>query len=129
MTAPIYVRCLLLALGLGLLPSLGLAQQVALPSAPQPVPSDNRNPSLWNNFKRDLVQERVNLGACKEGFKGIPGCAETLVTGTPFHVSVGSFAPQNGIAAGLAFAEVYHPTYCASWLDGTKPPAPGDRNQ
>jgi hypothetical protein len=131
MTAPIHVRSLLLALGLGLLPTLpsqGVGQQVTLPAAPQPVSSDNRNPSLWNNFKRDLVQEGVNLGACKEGFKGVPGCAETLVTGTPFHVSVGSLAPQNGIAAGLAFAEVYHPTYCASWLDGTQQPPPGTRN-
>jgi hypothetical protein len=99
--------------------------------APVAVPraaADNANPNLLHNFQRDLVQERVNLGACKEGVKGVPGCAETLFTGTPFHISVGSLAPQNGIAGGLAFAEVYHPTYCASWLDFTHAPPAGSRN-
>jgi hypothetical protein len=36
-------------------------------------------------------------------FKQFGGCAETLVMGKPLHVAVGSIAPQNGFAAGLAF--------------------------
>ena len=104
--------------------STGAAQS----NTPATPAADNRNSSLLANFHRDLVQERVNLGACTSGMKGVPGCAETLFTGTPFHIAIGSLAPQNGVSAGLAFAEVYHPTYCAHWLDLTHPPAPGTRN-
>jgi hypothetical protein len=35
--------------------------------------------------------------------KGIPGCAETLFTGKPAHIAVGSIAPQNGFGAGIAY--------------------------
>ncbi|HEX6772816.1 MAG TPA: hypothetical protein VF126_12365 [Acidobacteriaceae bacterium] len=115
----------LLILGLCLAPAPIVAAQ---PNAPVPPATDNRNPDLLANFRRDLVQERVNLGSCTSGIKGVPGCAQTLFTGTPFHIAIGSLAPQNGVAAGLAFAEVYHPTYCAHWLDLTAPPAPGTRN-
>jgi hypothetical protein len=115
----------LLALGLCL---AYVPTGVAQPDAPVPPAADTRNPSLLANFHRDLVQERVNLGSCASGIKGVPGCAETLFTGTPFHIAIGSLAPQNGVAAGLAFAEVYHPTYCAHWLDLTHPPVAGTRN-
>jgi hypothetical protein len=36
-------------------------------------------------------------------FKAVPGCAEELFTGEPVHIAVGSIAPQNGFAAGLAY--------------------------
>jgi hypothetical protein len=88
-----------------------------------------QNESFAANFHDDLVQEGVNLGDCKHGnLAGISGCAETLFTGTPFHIAVGSLAPQNGVGFGLAAAEAYYPTYCASWIDFTKPPAVGTRN-
>ncbi len=87
----------------------------------------NRNQPLFTLFKLDWEQEQKNLGACKS-FKGIPGCAETLFTGTPFHIVVGSLAPQNGIAFGLGAAEFWHPTFCAAWIDHTKAPPPGQRN-
>jgi len=91
--------------------------------------SSDQNESFAANFHDDLVQEGVNLGDCRHGnLAGISGCAETLFTGTPFHIAVGSLAPQNGVGFGLAAAEFYHPTYCASWIDFTKPPAPGTRN-
>jgi len=32
-------------------------------------------------------------------------CGQTLVMGQPMHIAVGSLAPQNGFAAGLAFVE------------------------
>ena len=35
--------------------------------------------------------------------KGIEGCAEELFTGHPFHIAVGSIAPQNGFGGGLAY--------------------------
>jgi len=57
-----------------------------------------------------------------------PGCAETLLTGTPIHIAIGSLAPQNGTAAGLAFTEMYHPTYCASWIDFSSASPVGTRN-
>ncbi len=36
-------------------------------------------------------------------FKGVPGCLEELFTGQPVHIAVGSIAPQNGFASGLAY--------------------------
>jgi hypothetical protein len=36
-------------------------------------------------------------------FKHIMGCAEVVFTGDPFHLAVGSIAPQNGIGTGLAY--------------------------
>jgi hypothetical protein len=91
--------------------------------------ADDQNESFAANFHDDLAQEGVNLGSCKQGnLTGISGCAETLFTGTPFHIAVGSLAPQNGVGFGLAAAELYHPTYCASWIDFTASSAPGTRN-
>lgn len=91
--------------------------------------ANDQNESFAANFHDDLVQEGVNLGNCKRGnMAGISGCAETLFTGTPFHIAVSSLAPQNGVGFGLGAAEVYHPTYCAPWIDFTKSPAAGTRN-
>ncbi len=44
------------------------------------------------------------LGKLKKNcpFKHAVGCAEVLLTGQPLHIAVGSIAPQNGFAAGLA---------------------------
>jgi hypothetical protein len=120
-----YLSLVALGLCLAYAPS-SAAQSTDVPTPPPAA--DNRNPSLLGNLHRDLVQERVNLGSCTSGIKGVPGCAQTLFTGTPFHIAVGSLAPQNGVAAGLAFAEFYHPTYCASWLDLTHAPPAGTRN-
>jgi hypothetical protein len=36
-------------------------------------------------------------------FKAVPDCVEELFTGQPVHIAVGSIAPQNGFAAGLAY--------------------------
>jgi hypothetical protein len=115
-------------LALGLVHASPVAGQNAPASAAYPKPIDKSNLNLFYNLHRDLIQEHVNLGSCASGFKGLPGCAETLFTGTPFHIAIGSLAPQNGVAAGLAFTEIYHPTYCASWIDFTKAPSGGTRN-
>lgn len=117
----------LLIFGLGF--ACGTSGAAQSSDAPPPAPAaDNSNPSFFGNLHRDLVQEQHNLGSCTSGIKGVPGCAQTLFTGTPFHIAVGSLAPQNGVGFGLAYGEFYHPTYCASWLDLTHAPAPGTRN-
>lgn len=36
-------------------------------------------------------------------FSGLGGCAEELFTGVPFHIAVGSIAPQDGFGAGVAY--------------------------
>lgn len=36
-------------------------------------------------------------------FQHVIGCAEVLFTGQPIHIAAGSIAPQNGVAAGLAY--------------------------
>jgi hypothetical protein len=49
-------------------------------------------------------------------FKHLAGCAELLFTGQPLHIALGSIAPQNGFAAGLAY--VGHkdtPAWSTSW--------------
>jgi hypothetical protein len=43
----------------------------------------------------------------------LPGCAQTLFTGNPLHLAVGSLAPQNGFGTGLAF--VAHSTPNKRW--------------
>ncbi len=117
-------------LALLLLPA-ALTSGGAAAQAPTPArPIDNQNQSFWKDLDRSWVQERENLGACKRlNFKGISGCAQTLFTGSPFHVVVGSLAPQNGIAGGLAFSQPWHPTYCASWIDFTRSEPGPRRNQ
>lgn len=64
------------------------AQQPSPPSTPARIDS----PSELDKLKESCF----NL-------KGIPGCAEELFLGKPIHIAVGSIAPQNGFAAGLAY--------------------------
>lgn len=58
-------------------------------------------------------------------FKGLPGCAEELFTGKPFHVAVGTIAPQNGFAAGLAYVG-HHTT--ENWRNSWNADAVGSAN-
>ncbi|MBV8817609.1 MAG: hypothetical protein JO022_04575, partial [Acidobacteriaceae bacterium] len=51
----------------------------------------------------DLRREGQELAKDCTNFKGFFGCAQTLFTGEPLHVSVGSLAPQNGVAFGPGF--------------------------
>lgn len=61
----------------------------------------------------DIRKERESLSSSCGSFSGILGCAETLFTGHPVHIAVGSIAPQNGFGAGPAF--VAHWTPNESW--------------
>lgn len=60
----------------------------------------------------DLRREGDDLReSCTGGLdaKKVVGCVVTLATDDPFHVAVGSLAPQNGMGFGLGFAEHYTP--------------------
>lgn len=86
-----------------LLASLALA---ALPAYSQ---SGNES-RIHSDFRR----EGEALQSCKTfQFGSLADCAQTLVTGQPMHIAVGSLASQNGIAAGLAFVE--HKNYANEW--------------
>lgn len=62
----------------------------------------------------DFRREGKALQSCKTFKLGsIASCGETLVTGQPLHIAVGSLAPQNGIGAGLAFVE--HKNLPSEW--------------
>jgi hypothetical protein len=61
-----------------------------------------------SQFAADLRREGDEIGeSCGSGFtaKALVGCIVTLATADPFHVAIGSLAPQNGMGFGLAFAE------------------------
>ena len=60
----------------------------------------------------DFMRERNALQSCK-AIGQIIDCLQTLVTGQPVHIALGSLAPQNGFAAGLAFVE--HKDFADEW--------------
>jgi hypothetical protein len=62
----------------------------------------------------DFRREGEALQSCKTfTFGSLASCAETAATGQPMHIAVGSLAPQNGVAAGLAFLE--HKDLVSEW--------------
>jgi hypothetical protein len=70
----------------------------------------------------DLCREWLELHPCSQQqlkpcseftFGHLTGIAQTLFTGQPLHIAVGSLAPQNGFAAGLAFVE--HKDFVDEW--------------
>jgi hypothetical protein len=69
-------------------------------STPTPTPMPSPTPPDVKAF--DPGDE---IGQLKKNcpFKSIPGCLQVLFTGQPVHIAVGSIAPQNGFAAGLAY--------------------------
>ena len=75
--------------------SLLLAFVAPLGSAQQPLPSTSTGP--------DNPSEFYKLQHSCFAFKTIGDCADQLFTGQPIHIAVGSIAPQNGFAAGLAY--------------------------
>jgi hypothetical protein len=77
-----------------------------LPAHPQ---SGNEG-RIHSDFRREGEQ----LQSCKTfNFGSLANCAQTLVTGQPMHIAVGSLSPQNGIAAGAAFVE--HKDFVNEW--------------
>ena len=56
----------------------------------------------------DFRHEKEELEDCTS-FKTIIGCGQTLFTGHPLHIAVGSLAPGNGVGAGLALVTHWTP--------------------
>ncbi len=67
-----------------------------------------------SRLHRDFRVEGEALQACgKFNFGSLTDCGQTLVTGQPMHIAVGSLAPQDGFGAGLAFVE--HKDFSSEW--------------
>jgi hypothetical protein len=64
-----------------------------------------------SRFASDLRREGRHIAeSCGEfGLNLLTGCAVTLATDYPFHLALGSLAPQNGFGFGLAFVERFTP--------------------
>src|SRR5262249_11982230 len=100
----------------GLLAALTWLSVVSAAKAQQPPPA-TRSPDAPGYLER--------LGDSIFDVKGLPGCAETLFTGKPLHIAVGSIAPQNGFGAGLAL--VGHKT-TGNWRDSWSADAVASNN-
>jgi hypothetical protein len=80
---------------------------LVIPAAPAFSQKESR---LHSEFR--LEGEALQL--CGQfSFYNLTECMETIVTGQPMHITVGSLAPDDGIAAGLAF--VAHKDYTNEW--------------
>lgn len=67
-----------------------------------------------SRLHRDFRVEGESLAACVHfSFGNLTDCGQTLVMGQPMHITVGSLAPDDGIAAGLAFVE--HKDFTNEW--------------
>jgi hypothetical protein len=72
----------------------------------------------------EFRHEKEHLADCKS-FKTVIGCGQTLFTGHPLHIAVGSLAPGNGVGAGLALVTHWTPneTWRLNWdADGVTTP-------
>lgn len=69
------------------------------------APALAQESQLASDLRREGQEIRENCGDLKK----IANCAVTLATDYPFHVAIGSLAPQNGMGFGLAFVERYTP--------------------
>lgn len=101
--------------------SLRLALVMALVAAPAFAQQESQ-------FGADLRREQQEIAQSCNGFSAaaLGGCAYTLATDSPFHVALGSLAPLNGFAFGLAFDEHYTPneSWRISWnADGVGAPS------
>ena len=82
------------------LAALTLALIVGTPALAQ----ESRLASDWRREREKIAEDCDSIAP-----KGIMSCAVTLVTAYPFHIALGSLAPNNGFAAGLAFVERHTP--------------------
>src|SRR5271163_2429901 len=65
------------------------------------VPAPAAAPAARVDSPNEIDKLKQSCGAFT--FKAVPDCVEELFTGQPVHIAVGSIAPQNGFAAGLAY--------------------------
>ena len=67
------------------------------------VPAPAAAPAARVDSPNEIDKLKQSCGAFT--FKAVPDCVEELFTGQPVHIAVGSIAPQNGFAAGLAYSK------------------------
>jgi hypothetical protein len=65
---------------------------------------------IHSDFRREWLElhpcEQQQVKPCSEfAFGHLVDIGQTIVTGQPLHIALGSLAPQNGFAPGLAFVE------------------------
>jgi len=77
-------------------PSLRAQSPQSSPAAAATTATPVDSPNEWDKLKD-------SCGSFT--FKAVPDCAEELFTGQPFHIAVGSIAPQNGFGAGVAYVD------------------------
>jgi hypothetical protein len=70
------------------------------------APASAQESRLGAEFRLEREDLKESCGA----FKALPSCVATLVTDHPFHVSLGSIAPQNGMGFGPALVTHYTPS-------------------
>jgi hypothetical protein len=73
--------------------------------AAAPAPASAQSAGQESKLAADLRHQRERLAdKCGHfGGKTIVDCGATLVTDHPFHLAIGSIAPQNGFGLGVAF--------------------------
>ena len=96
-----------------------LTTQVALAQTCDQIGNPN---GTEGRVHSDLCREWFELHPCSQQliepcseftFGHLSSIGQTLVTGQPLHIALGSLAPQNGFAAGLAFVE--HKDFANEW--------------
>ena len=91
-----------------------------LPAAAQ-QPADPQE----TKFGAELRREREHLAEDCGSLKKFTSCAATLVMDHPFHLALGSIAPQNGFGAGPAFVTHFTPKNWRDTLSADAVFAPG----
>jgi hypothetical protein len=109
---PVTLAFVALALGGGVMP---VRAQTAAPPAD---PNESR-------FGAEMRLEREDLAKDCGSLKSITSCAATLATDHPFHVTLGSIAPQNGFGAGPAIVTHFTPAKWRLTWSGDAVFAPG----
>jgi hypothetical protein len=75
-------------------------------TAVPPSAADAQESRLAAEFRREAEHLKESCGSVKT----LVGCAMTVVTGRPVHLSFGSIAPGNGMALGASFSTSHAPT-------------------
>jgi hypothetical protein len=95
-----------------------VAAQTAVAQTPAPASGSGNEGRIHSDFRREWLElhpcQEQEVKPCSTFTLGhAVGIAQTLVTGQPLHLALGSLAPQNGFAFGLAFVE--HKNYANHW--------------
>lgn len=76
-------------------------------------------------FDAEMRLEQEHLAEDCGSLKKLTSCAATLVTDHPFHLAIGSIAPQNGFGVGPAVVTHFTPKNWRTTLSGDAVFAPG----